>query len=473
MSLSRRYESTEFRALLQGVVRVIDAVTSHASRSFSIVHELAHILTDEQPVSRRCVPSESSEKGDHMGQGHQASDPGRSAAEAFEGRSSAVGMADVRPSDAARPDAGGSDPRPSDGRRSVTRVSDARPSDARPSGAGPSDTRSSGARPSDGRPPADEGSGGRAHGDTDPEVSLKVALAAEHFLDGHSKVELARRHGLSRFQVARLLDEAREEGIVRIQIVDPTAAGHDHTLLAQRLGIASVTVATARPGESMRVAIARQVATLLPQRLREGGRLGVAWSRTLMHLPDALEELPQADVVQLVGPLSAPGHSTAQSSALVHTLGAHAGGQVWALPTPLIVDSAAVAASLRSMEEVRTALDAADTLDVAVVSLGAWSPGASTLWARIGADEQRRAREAGVVAEVCGILLDEPGAIWHSPLEDRVIGVRPDQLRRARVIAAAPAVGEPEAVIAAARSGLVDDIVLAPELAAQVSALLD
>src|SRR5690625_7819504 len=94
MSLSRRYESTEFRALLQGVVRVIDAVTSHASRSFSIVHELAHILTDEQPVSRRCVPSESSEKGDHMGQGHQASDPGRSAAEAFEGRSSAVGMAD-------------------------------------------------------------------------------------------------------------------------------------------------------------------------------------------------------------------------------------------------------------------------------------------------------------------------------------------------------------------------------------------
>ena len=353
-----------------------------------------------------------------MGLGHQVPDPDRSVGEAFEGRSSAVGVADARSS----------------------------------SGAGPGKGAAVGA---------------------DPEVTLKVTLASEHFLDGRSKVELARRHGLSRFQVARLLDEAREEGIVRIQIVDPTAAGHDHTLLAQRLGISSVTVAPARPGESMRVAIARQVATLVPRRLRVGGRLGVAWSRTLMHLSDTLEELPRADVVQLVGPLSAPGHSTAQSSALVHTLGAHAGGQVWALPTPLIVDSGAVAASLRSMEEVRTALDAADTLDVAVVSLGAWSPGASTLWARIGADEQRRAREAGVVAEVCGILLDEAGAVWHSPLEDRVIGVRPDQLRRARVIAAAPAVGKPEAVLAAARSGLVDDIVLAPELADQVSALLD
>ena len=51
--------------------------------------------------------------------------------------------------------------------------------------------------------------------------ALKVVLATEHYLDSVSKVELARRHGLSRFQVARLLDEARDEGIVRIEIVDP------------------------------------------------------------------------------------------------------------------------------------------------------------------------------------------------------------------------------------------------------------
>ncbi|MFC7375053.1 sugar-binding transcriptional regulator [Brachybacterium sp. GCM10030267] len=303
--------------------------------------------------------------------------------------------------------------------------------------------------------------------------SLKAALATEYYIDGLSKVEIARRHELSRFQVARLLDEARDEGIVRIEIVDPAAAGHDHAQLAQQLGIASVTVAAARPGESMRAAIARQVARLLPTRLREGGRLGVAWSRTLMHLPESLDSLPPADIVQLVGPLSAPGYSTAHSSALVHTLGSFSGGQVWALPTPLIVDSAQVAASLRSMDEVRTALDAADSLDVAVVSVGAWSPGASTLWARLAESEQRRAQEAGVVAETCGILLTGTGAVWHSAMEDRVVGVRPDQLRRAHVIAAAPAVGRPEAVVAAARSGLVDDIVLAPDLADQVAALLE
>lgn len=322
--------------------------------------------------------------------------------------------------------------------------------------------------------PADAGAGPSAGGPgAAPAGSLKVSLATEYFLDGLSKVEIARRHGLSRFQVARLLDEARAEGIVRIQIVDPSASGHEHATLAEKLGISSVTVANPRPGESMRAAIARQVARLLPTVLNEGGRLGVAWSRTLMHLPDSLEALPAADVVQLVGPLSTPGYSTAQSSELVHTLGARTGGRIWALPTPLIVDSAQVAASLRSMQEVRTALDAADSLDAAVVSIGAWSAGASTLWARLGVTEQQGAHDAGVVAEICGILLGPTGAVWHSAMEDRVIGVRADQLRRARVVAAAPAVGRPEAVLAAARSGLVDDIVLAPELADQVAALLE
>lgn len=302
--------------------------------------------------------------------------------------------------------------------------------------------------------------------------SFKAALAAEFYRDGVSKVELGRRHGISRFQVARLLEEARQEGIVRIEIVDPVDVGREDVPLARALGISSVTIASPRPGEDGRAALARQVARLLPRHLREGGRLGVAWSRTLTHLPASLETLPSADVVQLAGPLSAPGYTSSHSSALIHTLGSFTGAKVWSLPTPLVVDSAQIAASLRSMDEVRTALDAADELDVAVISIGAWAAGASTLWSRIGPEERRRASEAGVVAESCGILLDRSGGVWHSAVQDRIIGVRPDQLRRARVIAAAPATGHPEAVIAAARSGMVDDLVLSAELADDVLAHL-
>ncbi|NLS10890.1 Cro/Cl family transcriptional regulator [Nesterenkonia sp. MY13] len=304
------------------------------------------------------------------------------------------------------------------------------------------------------------------------EIALMVELASEHFLQGCSKVEIAQRHGISRFQVARLLDAARDEGIVQIRVVNPLDSGQDHAELAEALGISTVSVVAQRSDESLRSALARRAAGLLQQRLQDGARLGVAWSRTLMHLPEHLRSLPEVDIVQLVGPLSAPGTSTAASTGLIHTLGSLAGGQVWPLPTPLVVDNDEVASSLRGMTEVGAALEAADELDVALVSIGGWGEGASTLWGRFSPEEQASAEEAGVQAECSGILITGDGQVARSGMEDRVIGVRPDQLRRTRVIALAPAQGHPEAVLAAARAGFVDDLILSGELAAEVAQLI-
>ena len=297
---------------------------------------------------------------------------------------------------------------------------------------------------------------------------LLATIATEHFREGLSKVEIARRHDVSRFQVARLLDEALAKGIVRITIEDPTDPNPQFAGLHESLGINSVTVAPPRPDELMRPALARHAAALLPQRLHEGGRLGVAWSRTLMHLPEFLSGLPRVDVVQLVGALSASGTSTAASSALIHSVGASAGGEVWPLPTPLIMDTAESAAALRGVAEVSAALKAADELDVAVVAIGAWGPGTSTFWDRLNADEQVQAQKGGVVSECSGILMGVNGEIALSGMEDRVIGVRPEQLRRAHVVAVAAAVDHPEAVIAAVRAGFVDDLVVPAELAARL-----
>lgn len=305
------------------------------------------------------------------------------------------------------------------------------------------------------------------------EIQLMVEVATRYFLQGSSKVEIAAEYGISRFQVARLVERARQEGIVQIRVVNPLDAGESHGELAHRLGVSSVTVVTPRPGETLRSALARQAAELLQRRLHEGVRLGVAWSRTLMHLPEHLSALPRADIVQLVGPLSAPGTSAAASAALIHTLGSLAGGGVWTLPTPLLVDSDEVAASLRAMDEVRDALEAADALDLAMISIGGWGEGASTLRARFNAQQLQAAAEAGVVAECSGILLTIDGEVARPGMENRVIGVRPDQLQRARVIALAPAQEHPQAIIAAARAGFVDDLVLAADLVPQLIAELE
>src|SRR2546425_3814353 len=54
--------------------------------------------------------------------------------------------------------------------------------------------------------------------DRPSEVVLAARVARQFYLDGVSKVDIADRLGISRFRVARLLDSAREAGMVRIEI---------------------------------------------------------------------------------------------------------------------------------------------------------------------------------------------------------------------------------------------------------------
>ena len=51
------------------------------------------------------------------------------------------------------------------------------------------------------------------------ELVMAAAVARRHYLAGRSKIEIADELGISRFKVARLLDFARERGMVRIEIV--------------------------------------------------------------------------------------------------------------------------------------------------------------------------------------------------------------------------------------------------------------
>jgi DNA-binding transcriptional regulator LsrR (DeoR family) len=120
---------------------------------------------------------------------------------------------------------------------------------------------------------------------------------------------------------------------------------------------------------------------------------------------------------------------------------------------------AASAAALRDQAGVREALAELDGLCLAVVSIGAWAPGESTVFDNLTEDDRDAAAGAGVVAETTGLLLDAEGRLVDV-LADRVLGVSAEQLRRApRVVALGVGAARAGAVAAVARSGLVDTLV--------------
>ncbi|MEL7978111.1 sugar-binding domain-containing protein [Isoptericola sp. F-RaC21] len=259
---------------------------------------------------------------------------------------------------------------------------------------------------------------------------LLVEVSRDYYLDNRSKVDIAQHRGISRFQVARMLAEARESGVVRIEISPPAHLDTDRAQrLADRLGAREVVIAGSggSPGAT-RESVARALAGVVAGHVREGTTLGVSWSRTIELAVRHLEPLPACDVVQLVGALPVDG--SGDSLDMIQAFRRMPGVHTWPVWSPLLVADPGTAAGMRRQPEIAAALDRADGLDLAVVAVGAWTPAASTVFPQVTGDERRAASAAGTVAECSGRLFDADGRRVVTSLDARVVGVTFDQLVR-------------------------------------------
>lgn len=300
------------------------------------------------------------------------------------------------------------------------------------------------------------------------ETSLMLSAARRYYWNDASKVQIAQELGISRFQVARMLQEARRAGLVRIEIGSP---GHvDEELSAQvaeRLDIERAVVVEANPRSAQATfdLVGAALATELERVVGEGATIGIAWSRAAPAMARELRRLQRCTVVQLSGaiypPTGLPG-----SVEVTRDVAAAAGGTAHILYAPLVVPDTDTAEGLRRQPEIAAALRRADDLDVAVLSIGAWVSGASAVYDLLNEQELEALRPMAIRGEVSGRLFDADGQPVPNPLDQRVVGASLDQLRGARkIITTGSGAQRRDATIAIARAGLIHTLIIDDELA--------
>lgn len=308
---------------------------------------------------------------------------------------------------------------------------------------------------------------------TQNESNLMVEVSTDYYLDGKSKVEIAKDRGISRFQVARLLAQAREQGVVRIEITPPRVDGERGARLAARLGVGEVLIAAS--GEDTAVTrenVAVELAHAARAHITEGATVGVSWSRTVEAAVRHIGRLPQCDVVQLVGAL--PVEGSGNSLALINTFEQMPGVRTWPVWSPLLVADAATAAGMRRQPEIADALAKADHLDVAVVAVGHWSERTSTVFPQISAEEQQAATEAGAIAECSGRLFDAEGRPVRTSLDERVVGVTLEQLAATpQVIVIGYGAAVAPGLVAAVHGGVANTLVVDDAAATALENILE
>ena len=300
------------------------------------------------------------------------------------------------------------------------------------------------------------------------QVVLTASIARRYYLDGRSKVEIAEEFGLSRFKVARLLDAARDSGMVRIEIRHHGEIDVDLSArLQDKFGLQhSIVVNTPDDhAESLREHLGRAAARLLSEVITPQDVLGLAWARSVSAMARALPRLPGIPVVQLTGALPRP-EGRDSSVDVVRDVAGAGGGPAHVFYAPFTVADAATARALRQQPEVARAFSQIPFVTKAVAGVGLWEPGHSTLYDASSEHDRVALRRLGVCADVSGVFLSAEGEPVRTELTERMVGISAEQMRAIPEVIGIPyGTAKAAAVRAALRSGLLGGVVTHTALA--------
>ena len=304
--------------------------------------------------------------------------------------------------------------------------------------------------------------------DRPSEVVLAARVARQYYLEGVSKVDIADRLGISRFRVARLLDSARDAGMVRIEIGLP-GGSLDAALSAElcsAFGLRHAFVFNFPDDEEalLRHRLGEAAGQALMDLVTPGDVLGMSWSRTLGALAAALTQIPPCPIVQLTGAVPPPDGRDLLD--LVRSVARVGGGPAHTFYAPMILDDAQTAAAVRRQGDIAEAFARVPSVTIAVVAIGAWAPGMSTIYDAVTPAERDTLAALGVCGELAGVFLGEDGRPMATPLDSRMIITPGPALEKIPfVLAVAFGIAKSPAVCAALRGGLVHGLVTHASLA--------
>lgn len=300
------------------------------------------------------------------------------------------------------------------------------------------------------------------------ELRLMTRVARLYYDDGLKQPQIAARLRLSQPKISRLLRQAHDEGIVRISVRPPSGANPElERALEERFGLHEVEVVDISRNDDRAAVreLGAAAAYQLETTVRSGDIIGVSsWSATLLAMVEAMHPVSgvrDTQVVQILGgggDPAAEGHATHLVRRMAHLL--HGEGTF--LPAPSSVGSKAARDVLLEDPFVRRAVSLFDTLTVALVGIGGQEP--SGLLASSGnvfsPAELVTVRAAGGVGDIGLRFLCADGAPVPSALDERVIGIELEQLRRVpRAIGVAGGPGKTEAIRAALLGGWINCLI--------------
>ena len=263
---------------------------------------------------------------------------------------------------------------------------------------------------------------------------LRIRAAWMYFIEQMTQNEIADVLGVGRVTVVRMLAEARARNEVKIAIEsDLSEIVRLERSLEKVFGLEQALVAPlSSPDADPIPGIAAKTGAYLSEAMRSGMRVGVGWGRTLFStLPFiGAKSLSDFKVISLLGGVGvARRYNPAEFAwrfAQVFQ------GDGYLIPAPAVVDSVETKVALVERCGLQEIFEMADALDAVLLSIGGIASATTFYRGGFLKEADREALVArGAVGDLLFHFFNRNGDLVDDPVNDRVMSVEVDRLRRA------------------------------------------
>ncbi len=305
-------------------------------------------------------------------------------------------------------------------------------------------------------------------------LRLIVKIALMYHQRGMSQAQVAKHLGLSQARVSQLLKAAVEQRIVETVVHVPAGMfSHIEDELERGYGLEEVTVVDAGPaGGTLKHALGVGAAPFVQLALEGAKVIGVAaWSETLLAAVEAMKPIAPEKGRFVVNVFGGFGPSASQGyTRLMQRLAQLCSARPVFLLGPGVVANARIRNALRREPQVQEVVSYYDRLSVLLVGIGA-VPTAPVLrdMGYVSAEDQAELRANGAIGDISLHFFDAEGRPVRSSLDDRVVGIELEQLRKVpRIVAVAGGEGKVDAIHAAMRGRWIHSLITDLETAQQL-----
>ncbi|KUP08866.1 RNA polymerase sigma70 [Bacillus coahuilensis p1.1.43] len=260
-----------------------------------------------------------------------------------------------------------------------------------------------------------------------------IEAAKQYYLLDYNQSDIATNLGVSRPTVSRLLQIAKEEGIVQIKIMDPTEDSEQLSKeLERKFGLKKAIVASIPEYDDhiIKNYLGEKAAAYLQGTIKDGDIVGVTWGTTLYHVAIELKQkfVKDVQIVQLKGGVSHSETNT-YASEILYLFGQAFNSTPLHLPLPAIVDHVVVKQAMQADRHIKKVLDTGRKANIALFTIGPVK--SESLLFQLGyfTDEDVEMLRENAAGDICSRFFNEDGRIVNESLNERTLGIELAELK--------------------------------------------